>query len=142
MIEEYFTPAIIFALGVFTLTKGTRLKKTSIWITMLICASIICLMKGSIEMILFMGLFLPLLYSTNLSDVSSKKIRHSSIQEKATAYIATLPTFGFYFLFRAKIEDRLGSAVTSNDFIYYFEILAIVLTLLAIVTYMKTRSRT
>ena len=141
MIETYVIPSIVFALGIMALVQGAKKPKTMVWVTLLVASLIVWFKKGAVEMLIYQGLFLPLLYVSELIDVKNIKSRHSSIQEKATAYIATLPAFGFYFLFKEKIESKLQNLSPSEVFVNHFEVMVIVLTLLAIFTFLKNRGR-
>lgn len=141
MIKTYLIPAIIFALGIYSLTEGRKRANTASWMALLISSGIIWFEKSAIEMLLFLGLFTPVLYVAGFKDVRKQKARHSSIQEKATAYVAVLPTFGFYFLFKDKIENHLIQINVKIELIKSFELMAFFLTLIAIYSFLRSRGR-
>lgn len=141
MIDQYIMPSILFLLGLYCLTAGRRWPSATVWLCLFVTSMIIFKKNSPIELLVYISIFLPVLFSANVGSRKQTKSRHSSIQEKAIAYVAVLPTFGFYFLFRVQIEQKLKGIMTDQALLKWFEVSLIACTLLAVLVFMKKRLR-
>lgn len=141
MINQYIMPFIVFLLGLYCLTAGRRWPSATVWLCLFVTSVIIFKQNSSVELLVYISIFLPVLFSANIGSRKQAKSRHSSIQEKTVAYVAVLPTFGFYFLFRVQIEQKLQEINSDQALLKWFEVSLIVCTLLAMMVFMKKRLR-
>ncbi len=141
MIKEYIVLTFILVLGLITLIGGEKRPMATIMINLLITSLVVWIIKGPIEMMLFVSIVLPVVFVAKKSLVFTKTKEHSTIHEKVVTYLAFLPSFGIYFLNREKIEAGFLGLVIGPEVLIMFEIILIIITALSIYAFQRGRNR-
>jgi hypothetical protein len=141
MIKENVVLTFILILGLITLIGGEKKPMPTIMMNLLVTSIVVWLIKGPVEMMLFVSIVLPIVFVAKKSLVFTKAKEHSTIHEKVVTCLAFLPSFGIYFLNREKIEASFLGLVIGPEVLVMLEIILIIITALSIYAFQRGRNR-